>query len=125
DNTMVPTAVRNYIVNQMVKNGFGSKLQLPPYSEMNAEEMLRDPSVAIVRVDGFIPPGAREYDRFDVQVSALRESATSSVAHGVLWRTQLKRNGANTVDPSYAVELPAVREGYVFVNPVYGSQSQS
>lgn len=87
DNTLVPTAVRTHILNQMVKNGIGSSLQAPPYSEMKPEQMLNDPSVAIVRVDGFIQPGARQFDRFDVQISALKESSTSSLAHGVLWRT--------------------------------------
>src|SRR2546427_813882 len=72
-----------------------------------------------------LPPGAREYDRFDVQVSALKESNTTSLAHGLLWRTELKRNGANTIDPAYAVDIPAVGEGYAFVNPVYASQSQA
>ena len=59
-----------------------------------------------------------------MQVSALRESNTSSLAHGVLWRTELKRNGANVVDPGYAVDIPAVGEGFVFVNPVYAVQAQ-
>jgi hypothetical protein len=124
DNTLLPTSVRSFIINQMVKNGFGSKLQVPPFSEMKPEDMLRDPSVAVVRVDAFIPPGARQFDHFDVQVSALKESATSSLAHGLLYRADLKRNGANNIDPGYEVNIPAVAEGYVFVNPVYAANSQ-
>jgi len=125
DNTLVPTAVRAYMLNQMVKRGFGSKLLPPPYSEMNPEQMLRDPSVAIVRVDGYLAPGARPGDRFDLQVSALKESSTSSLAHGVLYRTDLKKNGANNVDPSFEVDVPAVaqggEQGSLFVNPVYAA----
>src|SRR5437660_4444578 len=33
DNAMLPTAARIYMINQMVQNGIGSRLQVPPFSD--------------------------------------------------------------------------------------------
>ena len=118
DNTLVPQTVRTYILRDMVKHGFGSKLQ-PGFEDMQPEEMLRSKSVAIVRVDGYIPPGARKGDRFDVQVSALPGTNTASLARGALYRTELKINGAFIQRPGYAVDIAGFGEGEVFVNPTY------
>ena len=65
----------------MVRHGYGSKL-LPGYTNIGAEQILRDPDYAIVRVDGMIPPGAREGDFFDVQRSALPGNKTTSLSGG-------------------------------------------
>src|SRR5215213_927432 len=59
DNTLIPQTVRTYIIREMVKRGFGSKLQ-PGYEDMQPEEMLRSKTVSVVRVDGYIPAGARK-----------------------------------------------------------------
>jgi Flagellar P-ring protein len=122
DNTLVPQSVRSYIVREMVKRGFGSKLQ-PGYEDMQPEDMLRSQSVSIVRVDGFIPPGARKGDRFDIQVAALPGTNTTSVAHGVLYRTEMKVNGAFVQDPGYAIDVVGFGEGPVFVNPEYALEA--
>jgi len=119
DNKVLPTAVRDYVIKQMVRKGIGSKLMPPPYDTMSPEEMLRDPTISVVRVDAFLPPGARKGDMFDVQVSALPESETSSLQHGMLWRTELKRNGANMIEPGYEIPTPAYAQGPIFVNPAY------
>jgi hypothetical protein len=123
DNAQIPNTVRTYIIKQMVKQGVGSKLREPPWSQMQPEEMLRDPRVAIVRVDGYMPAGARKGDHFDVQVSALDGSNTTSVARGTLWQMELKRNGANTLQPGYEIGTPGVARGPVFVNPAYALEN--
>lgn len=111
------TAVREYIRSQMIKRGLGSKVygtdNMPP------EAIFRDPRWAIVRVDGFIPPGARRHQRFDVFVSALDGNNTTSLAHGDLYQTDLKVNGANLQRPGYTIDVWAIAEGSVFVNPAY------
>src|SRR5207302_9931992 len=71
-DSTAPNLVRQYIVNEMVKHKWGSSLsgiRMP-----SPEAALRDPRVAIVQVDGYLPPGVRKGQRFDVQVSALAES---------------------------------------------------
>src|SRR5689334_20310468 len=119
DNKVLPNTVRDFIIKEMVRKGIGSKLMPPPYDTMSPEEMLNDPTIAVVRVDAFLPPGARKGDMFDVQVSALPESDTSSLQHGMLWRTELKRNGANVIQPGYEISIPAIAQGPIFVNPAY------
>ena len=118
NNQQIPTAVRNYIVKEMVKNGIGSH-NTPDEKRVTPEEMLNDPSIAVVRVDAYVPPGARDGDRYDVQVSALDGSTTSSLAGGSLYRTELKVDGANTVQPAYKVDVLGLAQGPVFVNPSY------
>ncbi|MGH7177082.1 MAG: flagellar basal body P-ring protein FlgI, partial [Tepidisphaeraceae bacterium] len=119
-SSVAPTAVRQYIIRQMLKRGFGSKL-MPGFENMEPEDVLKDPRVAIVQVDGLIPPGARADERFDVQVSALGfpNNTTSSVARGELYRTDLAQNGANPNMPGIAINTLAWCEGPVFVNPAY------
>jgi hypothetical protein len=118
-DTSAPTPVREYIERQMIKRGFGSTVM--GYERMQPGAVLRDPRVAIVRVDAFVPPGARPGDRIDLLVSTLDNNNTTSLARGLLYRTDLKINGANPQKPSAAVDVPAYGEGAIFVNPAYAS----
>lgn len=118
DNTQVPTPVREYMVREMVKRGFGSKL-MPGFERTMPEDVLRDPRTAIVRVDALVPPGARRGDFVDVRVSALPASNTTSVARGELYRTELKVGGANPMAPGKAIDVIAMAQGPVLVNPAY------
>lgn len=118
NNQQIPTAVRNYIIKEMVKNGIGSH-NAAEEKRITPEEMLNDPSIAVVRVDAYLPPGTRDGDRFDIQVSSLEGSTTSSLAGGSLYRTELKVDGANTIQPAYKVDVMGLAQGAVFVNPSY------
>src|SRR4051812_1058544 len=109
-DTFAGTPVRNYILTTMIKRGFGSKLK-PEYQSMQPEDVLKDPRFAIVRVDGLLPPGARRYQRFDLYVSAMEGNNTSSLAHGDLYRSDLKLNGANVQAPGYTIDIWAQGEG--------------
>jgi hypothetical protein len=117
-DSTAPSAVRAYMIRQMVKHGFGSKV-LPEYESLDPDRVLMDKRVAIVRVDGLVPPGARSRQTFDVQVSALEGNSTTSLAHGKLYFTDLFRNGADPRMPGSAIDVLGVGEGYLFVNPVY------
>lgn len=124
DNTQIPTPVRDYMVREMVKRGFGSKLQ-PGFETTSPEEVLRDPRTAIVRVDGVIMPGARRGDTIDVRVTALPTSATTSLAGGELYRPELKLGGANPMAPGVPVNPLVMGQGAVFTNPAYVLSSNS
>ncbi|MEO6434937.1 MAG: flagellar basal body P-ring protein FlgI [Tepidisphaeraceae bacterium] len=112
-----PNRVRDYIVKEMFKHKWGSAL-----SGINMpapEQALRDPRVAIVQVDGYLPPGIRQGQPFDIQVSALPESNTTSLAHGELFTTDLRIMGANPTDPGGSVNVFARASGPIVVNPAY------
>src|SRR5688572_15794153 len=117
----VSNAVRDYMIKEMQKHKFGSDL-LRGMRDVPPERVLRDPRFAIVRVDGYMPPGVREGETFDVNVSALPESTTSSLAGGDLYQTDLQINGANAMNPGGSVNLWARCEGPLFVNPAYAME---
>lgn len=119
-DSTAPTPVRDYMINQMVKRGFGQKHL--GYDAFQPEAMLKDPAFAIVRVDAYIPPGTRKGQTFDVMVSALTDSTTSSLAHGVLYDTNLGPNGANPNNPN-VISVAAIAGGPIFVNPAYSVQN--
>lgn len=110
--------VRQYMIKEMVRRGFGDTL-IPGYEKINPVDVLRDPNYSIVRVDAFIPPGARKDDFIDAQVSCLPGNQTTSLAHGSLFETDLKDGGADIDNPSGAVNTRVVVKGPILVNPVY------
>jgi hypothetical protein len=119
-DTFAGNAVRQYILTTMVKRGFGSRQM--GFENMQPEDVLRDPRFAIVRVDGLIPPGVRRMQRFDLFISTLDGNNTSSLAHGDLYRTDLKVDGANVQMPGHTIDVWATGEGSIFVNPAYAME---
>lgn len=120
DCNNVPSRVREWMNKQLIKRGFGQLHE--GLGEFNPEAMLNDPSFAIVRVDGFIPPGTRKNQTFDVMVSAPADSTTSSLAHGQLYDSNLGANGANPADPN-VINVFAIARGPIFVNPAYSTRN--
>ncbi len=118
DAMTVKTSIREYILKEMGKAGFGST-RLPGYEKLSAEEMLKDPRNAIVRVDALMPAGARKGQHFDIAVSVLNQNNTSSLADGDLYQTDLKINGANPDYPGVVLTNEGSGSGQIFVNPAY------
>lgn len=116
-DSTAPTAVRNWMLDQMAKRGFGQYRLGYSDAPYQPEAILSDPAFAIVRVDGYIPPGARKGQTFDVYVSALPEGHTSSLAHGELYETELSISGAEVGGTN--INRIAVAAGPIFVNPAY------
>jgi hypothetical protein len=124
-DSTAPTPVRDYIIKEMTKRGFGSQ-NTPGMEGMDPEKVLTDKRVAIVRVDGMVPVGARKGQPFDVQVSALQtgNNSTSSLAHGQLYSVALSREGGDARDPGQEVHILAtVADSPIFVNPAYALTS--
>jgi hypothetical protein len=115
-----PTWVRDYIAKQIEAHGFDS-LQFPRYKTFTAEDILDDKRkrVAIVTVEGLLPVGAREGQRFDVLVHAMPGSQTTSLAHGELYETELSDHGLMDPTAIGARTMAWVNHGQVFVNPAY------
>src|SRR5687768_7465582 len=121
DNTggsEAPGPVREFMIKQMQQHRFGSQNQ-PGFEDVSPQRVLADPRFAIVRVDGFLPPGIREGDFFDVHVSALPESSVTSLARGDLYRTDLRTRGTDARNLGGPVNVWARAQGPVFVNPAY------
>src|SRR5258708_135068 len=87
-----PSAVRSYMSKEIARHKFGDPT-VPGYGKISAADVLRDKNYSIVVVEGQIPPGARKDDWIDVRVSCLPNNDTKSLAHGVLFETDLKNAG--------------------------------
>jgi hypothetical protein len=87
--------------------------------ELTPSRILADPRFAIVKVEGLLPPGVRKRQTFDVDVSAVTESRTTSLSGGDLYQTDLKVNGAYPLAPGGTVNAMARCQGPLFVNPAY------
>src|SRR5215470_577964 len=55
----------------------------------NPEQLLASPTTALVLVRGFLPPGVRKGDKFDLEVQVPSRSETSSLRGGWLMETRM------------------------------------
>jgi len=118
-DTRAPNPVREYMMRQMQKRGFGNA-NIPGFGAVGPEQVLNDSlkRTAIVRVDAFIPPGARRGQSVDAQVSALENSNTTSLNRGILYSTELAPRGADPFNPGGGVTNPWARSaGSITINP--------
>ncbi|MFN0018781.1 MAG: HEAT repeat domain-containing protein [Pirellulaceae bacterium] len=75
-----PSAQRDLLLNEMLQ-----------YSVENPEELLSRPTTSMVIVRGFLPPGIRRGELFDVEVRAPTGSGTTSLRGGWLMKAQLRQ----------------------------------
>ncbi|MBI1372242.1 MAG: hypothetical protein GC159_05705 [Phycisphaera sp.] len=108
-----PPALRALMLDELGKRGFGR--HSTGYEHLSPVQVLASDRTAVVRVDGIIPPGASEGDRFDLLISTLPNTSTTSLEGGTLYTMDLAIGGAN-LTPS-AVTPIARGRGAVFVNP--------
>src|SRR4051812_43161860 len=59
-DSRAPTAVREWMIKEMYRHGFGSRLGPPEFVGVTPERVLNDKRAAIVIVGAYIPPGARK-----------------------------------------------------------------
>lgn len=119
-----PPALRQWLFNEMRKGGFGSaRLGL---QDRPPEVELASGRVAVVMIEGLIPAGASRGTRFDVRVSALPQSSTTSLEDGRLYTADLKLAG---LDPAMAdtssINALATAGGPVFINPFLDISSET
>lgn len=75
-----PSAQKNYLVSEM-----------RAHDVAKPNEILASKNTSLVLVRGFIPPGARQGDRFDVEIRTMPRSETSSLRGGFLMETSLRQ----------------------------------
>ena len=114
-SSSAPADLRRWLLNNMRKQGF-NRINLGP-NYVTAEQFLASETTAVVRIDGLIPAGAAKGARFDVLVSAMPETQTSSLQGGDLWTVDLSTGGAAR-PPRFSPPLAEAR-GPVVVDP-YG-----
>jgi hypothetical protein len=120
-NMGVPSTVREYMLDELGRHGFGQATSDDFYRRLKPERVLDDPQkrTAIVTVLGLIPPGARKGQSIDLIVEALPDSETTSLARGQLYQTNLRIGGANPFNPRGSVNIWAIGYGDVLVNPIH------
>ena len=113
-----PPQIRTYLEKYILQHVSGTKV--------NIDELIRSPDTGVTSVDGIIPPAASKNDRFDVRISALNGTQTTSIEGGWLYGADLyeaRQFGMSstplaTSEGSVYVDLissegPDLRTGYV------------
>ena len=76
-----PPQIRTYLEKYILQHVSGTKV--------NIDEFIKSPDTAVTSVDGIIPPAASKNERFDIRVSALGGTQTTSLAGGWLYGADL------------------------------------
>ncbi len=121
-DSTAPSFVRDYIIRDMIKHGFGLTSQ--GMGDLAPSKVLADPRVAIVKVEGFIPPGTRKDQSFDAYVSALEGNRTTSLSHGQLLLMELRLNGTQTNNPQGSINVMGLAKGDILINPAYALSTE-
>lgn len=96
--------------------GRGGPMTEGPLAGLSPRAVLARSDVAVVIVEGAIPPGAPDGAPFDVVVRALPGSATSSLEGGVLWTAEMRIGSITSYGTKRQRKL-ADAYGPVFLNP--------
>lgn len=108
----VPPVLRDWLINEMSRRGFGRESM--GFRHLSPRRVLASESTAVVLVEGLIPPGSVAGTPFDVRVSALPQTQTTSLEGGRLYTTDLSVRGRT---PGASGLPRASAHGDVFINP--------
>lgn len=110
-----PPQIRGWLLNEMGLAGVGSAKY--GFKHLGTPtQVLADMNTAVVKVEGVIPPGAPRGASFDIMVTALQQTQTSSLEGGTLWLTNLSINGADISNSLRRAPIATAR-GALFTNP--------
>jgi len=106
-----PTQIRTYLQKYILQRLGGAKV--------NVDDLISSPDTAVVIVEGMIPPAASKNQRFDVRVTALPGTQTTSLEGGWLYGVDL----FETRQVGMGIKPLATAEGPVFTDSaISGSQ---
>lgn len=110
----VPEFLRRKFINDMGRKGMGNvRLNAKDWSP---RRVLASRNTAVVAVYGLIPPGAVVGTTFDIWISALPQTQTTSLIGGRLFTTELSLDGTN---PNISFSKPFANAfGDTYVSPV-------
>lgn len=110
---IMPAPIRAFMLQEMARRGIGDAAT--GWRDLSPEKMLDSDNTAVAIVEGVIPPGGVKGEHFDLRVTAVPGSSTSSLEGGMLYTTEL-RPGPLTVGSRQA-KARATGRGRVFINP--------
>jgi hypothetical protein len=105
-----PPEIRAYLRQYILK-------QLSPRSGVNVDEFISSPDTAVVSVEGVIPAIASKNQYFDVKVTALPSTQTTSLDRGRLFTAELRVPGRFGVK----TRILADAEGPVYIDKIDNS----
>jgi flagellar basal body P-ring protein FlgI len=83
----------------------------------NPNQVLKSPTTAMVMVTGFLRPGIRKGDHFDVMVECQDDDATTSVKGGWLMETRLSEMRRTPDEVIREGDLLGLTQGWLLVDP--------
>ena len=111
----MPPQLRQYMLQEAARNGIGNVRYGETIGELTPEQLIDSPDTAVVVVEAVVPQGAPKGTQFDVRVSSVASSDTTSLEGGILWTTSL-RPGQLSMGGRQAAQIAQAR-GPVFLNP--------
>lgn len=108
-----PLTVRAMLEDEMLRLGVGDSNG--PLADVSPARMIDDRNTAVVLVQAFIPPASPEHTPFDVLVTTLPGTATTSLEGGILYTTNLYRGMPIPGGPT--TNAVAEARGPIFINP--------
>jgi hypothetical protein len=106
-STECPPQVRAYLRQYILR-------QLPARTRLDVDEFINSPNTAVVLVQGVIPAIASKNQYFDVRVTALSGTQTTSLNGGRLYTAELKMMGSLGVK----TRILADAEGPVYIDKI-------
>lgn len=112
----VPAAVEKYLTEYMAKHKIG--MRSTNTDDVKPLSILQDPDTAVVLVGAMVPLGAPVGTKFDVDVSAMPQTTTTSLSGGHLLPCEMMLAPAGVAAPLTA-NVPRIGEakGGAFLNP--------
>ncbi|HZW07204.1 MAG TPA: flagellar basal body P-ring protein FlgI [Phycisphaerales bacterium] len=112
-----PAAVQGTMERELARQGMGKGLNDGgPLAGLTPQQILASKDVAVVVVEAVVAPGSPKGSKFDLRVSALPGTSTTSLENGKLWTTDL-RFGPAAVLGAQAARVIGQARGAVFINP--------
>jgi len=119
----VPPYVHKYLVKMLLREKLRSWRH--GTEELVPTQILADKDTAVVLIGGAMPPGAPAGTRFDVFVSALRQTGTRNLTGGVLMPTDMHISLRGIATPGGPSRAWAKAGGPIFVNPFIEQSDKS
>ncbi len=109
----VPAYLRQKLLNDMRKNEVGSVRA--GTENLRPSELLNSLNTSVVAVRGIIPRGATRGTHFDILVTALPQTQTTSLEGGQLWTAELSLGGLALSQLSS--QILGAGGGPIYINP--------